>query len=484
MDELQYQGLDELNNLQPPPMFEDAAEYLDESQDSDDEMKDELIQRQQLVYEKPITSKASNFFNMRDPFTFNSAEEKADNRRYKTLMDARVDMFRVLRIIGKNDIFILKENDGKLNITFYAESKAKAKLSNITLWYEKGSKVTLWDAVERFGRSTFKVSRSTLYSMDEDVFSLFSGYSVQTGPSVIELLPFVFDKLVFEGISDSNHTIYNYILNWIAYLTQRPGQKTEVCLILTGVEGTGKSLFGDTVCRMLSPFAEENLDMSDIMGKFNSIIVGKILLVVNEVDTVGSVKAAEKLMNKIKRLITDATITIEEKYVSKMTTENSANLIMISNSPAPVILSLTDRRYFVTRVNAKFLRKKHVFTSLAKAREHKSFYPHLLTFFLSRDINTFNPRIIPMTKAKKELTVATMADVDLFIQRHFKNLISPRGFDMKDLHASIPKKHRGDEMFILHLRSRCFSRRLGTDPSRFRTFFLRPEYIDRFKQLQ
>jgi len=234
---------------------------------------------------------------------------------------------------------------------------------------------------------------------------------------------------------------------------------------------------------MITPYAEENLDMSDIMGKFNSIIVGKILIVVNEVDTVGTAKAAEKLMNKAKRLITDTMTTIEEKYVSKMTTENIANLILVSNSPAPVILSLTDRRYFVTRVNAKFVQKKHIFTTLAKAREHPSFYSHLLTFFLSRDISRFNPRIIPMTKAKKTLTIATMTEVDVFIQRHFRLFTSPRGFSFKELRASIPKKHQGDPMFMLNLRARCFSRRLGTEPYRFRTFLLRPEYIDRFKQL-
>jgi hypothetical protein len=470
--------------MKPPMMLEEDTNVIeDESEDSDDEMKDELIQRPQDVFEKLTLPMARNFFNARDPLTLSVVRQKADNGYYRTLMDARVDLFRILRIIGKNDVFVIKENDDRLNMSFYSHGVAKTKLSSIVLWMERSTPVTLWHAVYNLGWSDFSVQRSSFRSQSEDVFSIFAGYNILTGPTPITLLPLIFDKLVYEGVSNSSPIVYEYLLNWIARLTQNPGLRNETCLVFTGVEGTGKTMFTDTVCRMIAPYAEENLDMNDIMGKFNSIIVGKILIVVNEVDTIGSARAAEKLMNKAKRLITDTMTTIEEKYVSKMTTENTANLILVSNSPAPVVLSLTDRRYFVIRVNTKFLKRIRFFTLLDKARNHPSFYSHLLTFFLSRDISGFNPRIIPMTKAKRNLTIATMTDVDVFIQRHYRLFTSPRGFSYKEMHASIPRKQQGDPMFMLNLRSRCSCRKLGTGPHRFRAFFLRPEYIDKFKQL-
>ena len=41
-----------------------------------------------------------------------------------------------------------------------------------------------------------------------------------------------FLSLIHEVIADSNEDIYNYLLNWISYIIQNPGNKTETAIVL------------------------------------------------------------------------------------------------------------------------------------------------------------------------------------------------------------------------------------------------------------
>jgi phage/plasmid-associated DNA primase len=86
---------------------------------------------------------------------------------------------------------------------------------------------------------------------------------------------------VYNIISDHNNELYNYILNWISYLLQNPGSKTETAFIIIGEQGTGNNkFFTDVISKLFGRYAIANENnINNIIGRFNSSFENKILVI-------------------------------------------------------------------------------------------------------------------------------------------------------------------------------------------------------------
>jgi hypothetical protein len=82
--------------------------------------------------------------------------------------------------------------------------------------------------------------------------------------------------------------LYEYVLNWISYLLQNPGPKTETLFIIIGEQGTGKNkFFTDEISKLFGRYviANEN-NINNIIGRFNSSFKNKILVICNELQSI------------------------------------------------------------------------------------------------------------------------------------------------------------------------------------------------------
>ena len=71
-------------------------------------------------------------------------------------------------------------------------------------------------------------------SKDEKVMSIFHGFKYAILEKLnIEVID-AFLKLIKEVIANNDFEVYMYILNWISFIVQNPGVKTETALILKG----------------------------------------------------------------------------------------------------------------------------------------------------------------------------------------------------------------------------------------------------------
>jgi len=250
-----------------------------------------------------------------------------------------------------------------------------------------------------------------------------------------------------------------------------------------GIEGAGKNVFTNAICEALRPYCLENLEMSSITGRFNSIACGKQLVVINEVETAGTGASTERAMNKLKMRSTEKVLTMEEKYVKAIVTENTANYIVLSNSTQPVSLSVSDRRFFVARVSGKFLVDGDFFTSLQHyITSHKDFHRHILTFFLSRDITNFKPTIIPMTEEKKELIRTSMNPFSEWVEGYLDVLTSKKGLTYREAMRCRPPL-LSVKTFQSMLNSCCDPVRVRGTTGQYRIYKLLPEYEKRYKTL-
>ena len=136
-----------------------------------------------------------------------------------------------------------------------------------------------------------------------------------------------------------------YFLNWLSYILNT-SYKTRNCIVLTGVQGSGKGVLYDYIIR--PAFGDkycEKLLRRDIKSNFTGLLHNKLFVVVDEMDK----RSSYEILDKIKSYITDTSITIERKGIDSFTTENKFNMMIFSNSTVPVKVEQSNRRFSVFR---------------------------------------------------------------------------------------------------------------------------------------
>jgi len=152
---------------------------------------------------------------------------------------------------------------------------------------------------------------------------------------------------IYEVLADSNKEYYRYILTWFATIIKTPYRKTEICLIIKGLEGDGKScvseffrnnVFGSSLsftCNGLGPLAQ----------RFNGITRDKIFGDLAELTSAG--EEFTPTQDRLKTIITDNQICIENKGFEPIIIDNFVNLMATTNNTHNVRITKYDRRYAI-----------------------------------------------------------------------------------------------------------------------------------------
>ena len=136
---------------------------------------------------------------------------------------------------------------------------------------------------------------------------------------------------------------------WCATLIARPDTRMSYgVLMVSESQGVGKGTLGEAI---LTPLVGEwNVSFPDEQqmteSAFNSWLAHKRLSVVHEIYAGHSVKA----YNRLKSVITDKLVTVNEKFMPAYTLENFIHVFACSNSKRALRLDDNDRRWLVPRV--------------------------------------------------------------------------------------------------------------------------------------
>lgn len=161
---------------------------------------------------------------------------------------------------------------------------------------------------------------------------------------------------------------YPYLLSWLRHKLIYPTKKIEVIPIFTGSQGTGKSTFGEVICKAL--FEQENVIVSyqfDSGARFNADQADALVVCIEE-------KTQEDKRNTASMLKSSATATQvrkENKGVDPYYQDSHTAYVMSTNEVVPIKFEDRDnqRRFMIMEVDPDFTRDKsaladEVFTRL------------------------------------------------------------------------------------------------------------------------
>ena len=421
--------------------------------------------------------------NLNDNFTMTNVREKAEKHMYKCYKDIVEDLSKVIRFVESNNLMFVQKvydiHNNKFVISFLTESTMNKSLKMIKLWKDENKTITAYNAFIAYA-SKLTIKGVKFYSPNnKDIFSIFQGYKYNTVDNINIDVISKYLNLIHEVIADNNDDIYNYLLNWISYIIQNPGKKTETAIILKGLQGIGKNTFTDILCELLAGYSENNINqIGELTGNFNSVIESKMLLVLNELKNVGEDRLAN--FDTLKSIITDKTVRINVKNQPRRTSENVCNCIFVTNNSYPVKIESGDRRYVVLLCNGKY-KNNHNYWDDIYNDLNEEFYSHLLTYFMKRDISNFNPRIIPMTDAKQDLIEASKSPVEQFICDYYNKLCEGWLCSEALLYKPYDIKERS---FQLQLKDKCIRKRVKKNNQLYWYYFLKDEYKSIYKQTE
>lgn len=211
-------------------------------------------------------------------------------------------------------------------------------------------------------------------------------------------------------------------LNWMAYIYQNPGKRVGWAMLLQGAQGSGKSYFGALLQELMGSNVQ-SLDTGAISGRFTGWATGALVTVVEEIRISGTSKY--EILDKLKPIISNQTIQIEEKGRDHRTVPNFTSYLLLTNHKDAIPLSDGDRRYcaMFSRVQSE----QQLFAELGGSEGARAYFDTLFEsmranagalarFLLDRKIPaSFDPNgRAPETAARlemKDLSVSPDADM-------------------------------------------------------------------------
>jgi len=142
------------------------------------------------------------------------------------------------------------------------------------------------------------------------------------------------------------------LIDFLAYVYQNPGRRVRWSTLLYGIEGAGKTYFFK-VGQLLMGHNAKTVSTTAINSEFTGWATGARLINIDEIRISGVNKYA--ILDKMKPMISDDTISVIFKGKDERSVPNFASYMMSTNHADAIPVSDSDRRYCVitTRYTTK-----------------------------------------------------------------------------------------------------------------------------------
>jgi hypothetical protein len=328
--------------------------------------------------------------------------------------------FAVVRIGGKTRVMALEGDParrGALIPTYstFADFKAFHDKYRVEIEVEddKGNR-----KMKRIGKGTWWIAneerrqyRAVVFEPNAtdnpEHFNLWRGFAVNPEPGNCSLYLDHIRNIICSG----NHEYADYLLDYMAFGVQHPGEQAGIAVVLKGGEGTGKGMLVNIYGTLFGPHYVHVNQPGHLTGHFNAHLQLCRVLFADEALFAGDPRHSGPL----KALITEDTMPIEPKGLDPFLVRNCLMIFMASNEAWVVPAGADARRYFVLSVSEAKKQNLTYFKAIVRQMD-KLGRSALLHYLLNRDISGFDIRKVPMTEALAEQKAHSRKGIDALVE--------------------------------------------------------------------
>ena len=350
---------------------------------------------------------ASNVSTLPAGLTMNPLQDVQNNF-------ALIDLSGVFFILNRRQIHELlngsnyvslnyyKEKEGKLVIRRYIEAQAYGL-------EDKEVALLLTNFWKNVNTHEYKSVAFDPRPQPKEVLNLWRPHAVPPKQGCYALI----HEFLFEIICDDDVGKYSYLCNYLAHMLQKPEEKPMVAVILLGGQGIGKGAFYTLLKTIWRYTMRQVHSIDEVIGRFNAAALTQSFAIwMDEALFAGDKKSADRL----KALITEDRIPIEEKFQPAKTIQSFHRIFGASNHEHFAPTDRDDRRFFFLKVNEAWKQDASRFDPLFAAYSDGHSVSAFVDYLLNLDISEFNPAADrPRSTEHAKQVVMSLEGLDRFL---------------------------------------------------------------------
>ena len=227
-------------------------------------------------------------------------------------------------------------------------------------------------------------------------------------------------------LCNHNAEIYSYFIRWIGQMLVYPETKS-IFVILISEEGAGKGSLLHLLRRLMgnNKILESQSPDRDVWGNFNGLMANAFLVAIDELE-----KQKARDIAQIKGLITEPTLSINQKGKGQFTINSYHRFLGMTNKENPIETGKNDRRKLIVRCSDELIGKSDksvsYFKRFYKVIDNNSIIRKLYDYLINLDgLDTFNELPIPNSdyhEALKETNICYVEEfIKSFTERHMES---------------------------------------------------------------
>tara|TARA_R110000868_G_scaffold219194_3_gene470029 strand:- start:81 stop:2276 length:2196 start_codon:yes stop_codon:yes gene_type:complete len=212
----------------------------------------------------------------------------------------------------------------------------------------------------------------------------------------------------------NDENVAHYLECWIAQMIQFPSVKT-ICPTIISNQGAGKGTLLKLIAAMIGEdkYFETTSPSRDVWGDFNGRMANTFLVNLDEL----SRKESMECDGKIKGLITNPRMTINEKGLKQYSIISYHRFMGTTNHKDPMKTEKDDRRNLFTRASDELIGNIDYFNKINEyindINAIKTFYEYFKSI---PDMINFNKMKIPVTEYQQDLKEANVSPIELWVK--------------------------------------------------------------------
>ena len=277
-------------------------------------------------------------------------------------------------------------------------------------------------------REVLKIGFDPTENPNKDIFNIWTGMRIKKEIADTfdenNCLP-ILDHIKHRWCNNDEDQ-FNYVMNWLSHIIQRPWIKMGVVLCLRSEEGAGKGIILNIMRKIIGDkhyFQCNNLDQ--LTGNFNGVGEAKILINLDEAFW-GKDKKKEGML---KNMITEETKLVNKKNKENYIIDDYCNYLVSTNNDCFIPATENGRRFYCLELNNEL--------SGIQAEEKQILIDNVLNcriesfakVLYNRDISSFNPRIFKKTPLLQEQIEHSWCSV----RKWWFNVINNGGFSSNNI---------------------------------------------------
>lgn len=202
----------------------------------------------------------------------------------------------------------------------------------------------------------------------------------------------------------------DYFIHWLAHLVQRPDDKPGVAIVLQSGQGFGKGIFVTLLSQIIGRrYVSRITDAHQVAGGFSGQMKDKLLINFDEATWGGD----KKNNGRLKALITEIHLTIEEKHQNAEDIDHYARFLITTNNDYPVPIEHDDRRFFVPDVTTNKPDALY-FERLGQLLTNEHAIACFFTYLQDVDLSKVNVRHFPNSSTRQRIKAESITRNDVY----------------------------------------------------------------------